>query len=108
MDCSVYAKVYGNHIVVEVAGEVDVYVAGSLRQKLAETIEADVVVDLTAVTFIDSTGIGVLVGALMEARRHGGRMQLVVKQGRVLKAFRRTLLAQVFTIHETLDAALAN
>ncbi len=111
MDVSVHTVVHGDQVVVQVAGEIDVYTAASLREKLAELIDADhtdVVVDLTGVTFMDSTGLGVLVGALKKVRGYGGRLQLVIDQEKVIKVFRITALTQVFTIHETLDAALAS
>ena len=111
MDVSVHSVVHGDQVVVQVAGEIDVYTAASLREKLAELIDADhtdVIVDLTGVTFMDSTGLGVLVGALKKVRGFGGRLQLVIDQEKVIKVFRITALTQVFTIHETLDAALAS
>ena len=111
MDVSVHTVVHGDQVVVQVAGEIDVYTAASLREKLAELIDADhtdVIVDLTGVTFMDSTGLGVLVGALKKVRGFGGRLQLVIDQEKVIKVFRITALTQVFTIHETLDAALAS
>jgi anti-sigma B factor antagonist len=111
MDVSVHTVVHGDVVVVQVAGEIDVYTAASLREKLADLIDADhtdVVVDLTGVTFMDSTGLGVLVGALKKVRGYGGRLQLVIDQEKVIKVFRITALTQVFTIHETLEAALAS
>ena len=111
MDVSVHTVVHGDQVVVQVAGEIDVYTAASLREKLADLIDADhtdVVVDLTGVTFMDSTGLGVLVGGLKKVRGYGGRLQLVIDQEKVIKVFRITALTQVFTIHETLEAALAS
>lgn len=111
MDVSVHTVVHGDQVVVQVAGEIDVYTAASLREKLADLIDADhtdVIVDLTGVTFMDSTGLGVLVGALKKVRGYGGRLQLVIDQEKVIKVFRITALTQVFTIHETLEAALAS
>jgi anti-sigma B factor antagonist len=111
MDVSVHTVVHGDVVVVQVAGEIDVYTAASLRERLADLIDADhtdVVVDLTGVTFMDSTGLGVLVGALKKVRGYGGRLQLVIDQEKVIKVFRITALTQVFTIHETLEAALAS
>ena len=111
MDVSVHTVVHGDVVVVQVAGEIDVYTAASLREKLADLIDADhtdVVVDLTGVTFMDSTGLGVLVGALKKVRGYGGRLQLVIDQEKVIKVSRITALTQVFTIHETLDAAPAS
>ena len=110
MELSVTSHERGGCTVVEVSGEVDVYTASALRTKLADLIDADqtdLVVDLTRVRFLDSTGLGVLVGALKKVRGRSGRLELVIDQEKVMKVFRITALTQVFTIHETLDAALA-
>lgn len=110
MEVSVTSRERGDFTVVEVVGEIDVYTASVLREKLADLIDADhtdLVVDLTGVGFMDSTGLGVLVGGLKKVRGFGGRLQLVIDQEKVMKVFRITALTQVFTIHETLENALA-
>jgi len=111
IELSVISRERGDRTVVEVSGEVDVYTAAILREKLVDLIDAhhtDLVVDLTGVGFLDSTGLGVLVGALKKIRGSGGRLQLVIDQDKVMKVFRITALDQVFTIHEDLEAALAD
>lgn len=110
MELLVTSRRRGEITIVEVSGEVDVYSASVLREKLADLIDAnhtDLVVDLTGVGFLDSTGLGVLVGALKKVRGFGGRLQLIIDQEKVMKVFRITALTQVFTIHDTLEAALA-
>jgi len=110
MEVSITSRERGDCTVVEVAGEIDVYTASVLRERLAELIDADhtdLIIDLTGVGFLDSTGLGVLVGALKKVRGFGGRLQLVIDQEKVMKVFRITALTQVFTIHDSLDAALA-
>lgn len=109
MDVQVTSRDVGDRTVVSVSGEIDVYTAAVLREQLGTLIDDghhDVVVDLTDVRFMDSTGLGVLVGALKKVRGFGGRLQLVIDSERLLKVFRITALTQVFTIHETLDEAL--
>ena len=109
MDVSVTSRRAGDRTVVHVAGEIDVYTAPALREELAAQQEAGpihLVVDLTDVPFMDSTGLGVLVGALKRARTTGGDLRLVIDQEKVLKVFRITALTQVFPIFETVDAAL--
>ena len=109
MELSVTSHERDDRTVVEVSGEVDVYTASVLRTKLADLIDADhtdLVVDLTRVRFLDSTGLGVLVGALKKVRGRSGRLQLVIDQDKVMKVFQITALTQVFTIFPTLDAAL--
>ena len=67
----------------------------------------DLVIDMEAVEFLDSTGLGVLVGGLKKVRAHDGSLQLVCTQDRLLKIFRITGLAKVFVIHDSAEAALA-
>ena len=96
--------------VVAVGGEIDVYTAPKLRDKITELVAAgvyDIVVDMGAVEFLDSTGLGVLVGGLKKVRAHDGSLQLVCSQERLLKIFRITGLAKVFVIPESADQALA-
>lgn len=109
MEVTVTSRTSGARTVVQVTGEIDVYTAPLLREELASLIDSehsDLVVDLTGVGFMDSTGLGVLVGALKKLRTIGGDLQLVINSEKVLKVFRITALTQVFTIHETLDDAL--
>jgi len=106
VEVTVSSRTSGTRTVVQVTGEIDVYTAPLLREELASLIDAgnlELVVDLTGVGFMDSTGLGVLVGALKKVRTAGGDLQLVISSEKVLKVFRITALTQVFTIHETLD-----
>ena len=110
MDVSVTSRTEGDRTVVDVTGEIDVYTAPLLREELASLIDGehtDLVVDLTKVGFMDSTGLGVLVGALKKVRTLGGDLRLIIDQEKILKVFRITALTQVFTIHSSLDEALA-
>jgi anti-sigma B factor antagonist len=96
--------------IVSVGGEIDVYTAPKLRDKITELVAAGahhLVVDLEAVEFLDSTGLGVLVGGLKKVRAHDGSLQLVCTQDRLLKIFRITGLAKVFAIHSSAEAAIA-
>lgn len=65
-----------------------------------------VVVDLGRVDFLDSTGLGVLVGALKRLRSVGGSFALVCDKEPLLKIFRITALDQVFPLYPTVDAAI--
>ena len=82
-------------------GEVDVYTAPRLKEGLVEMIEggcANVVVDLEAVSFIDSSGLGVLVSALRRARERDGTVHIVCTRENILKIFRITGLDKVFPV----------
>lgn len=92
--------------VVHVGGEIDVYTAPALRRELDEQINAgcrDLVVDLRNVTFMDSTGLGVLVGRLKLIRAQGGIMRVFGATERVLKVFTITGLDRVFDIVVSVD-----
>jgi len=95
--------------VIAVGGEIDVYTAPRLRDRITELVAAGsyhLVVDLTDVDFLDSTGLGVLVGGLKKVRAHDGGLRLACPQERLLKIFRITGLAKVFDIYDTVEAAI--
>ena len=96
--------------VIDVGGEIDIYTAPRLRELLINLVSKDnyqLIVNLERVEFLDSTGLGVLVGGLKRARAHDGSLDLVCTQERILKLFRVTGLVKVFGIHETVDQAIA-
>ena len=102
-------KLDGDTHVVAVTGEIDLFTAPEFKQRVAAPIDAGrthVVVDLTATTFIDSSSLGVLIGAHRRLRRLNGAMVIVVRGEPILKTFRITGLDGVFTIVSTLDEAL--
>lgn len=92
--------------VVVIAGEIDVYTAPRLRDQITDLVGDgvyDLIIDMEGVEFLDSTGLGVLVGGLKKVRAHSGSMQLVCTQERLLKIFRITGLAKVFAIHASVE-----
>ncbi|MGH9016767.1 MAG: STAS domain-containing protein [Acidimicrobiales bacterium] len=87
--------------VLSVGGEVDVASAPELHAHLHRIIEqntSDIIVDTTEVTFIDSTGLGVLVDAEKTMRDTGRQMRLVVNQPQIIRVLELTGLDEVFTI----------
>lgn len=110
MDLSLTTRDEGDHTVVAVGGEIDVYTAPKLREQLVDLVNAGryhLVVDMEAVEFLDSTGLGVLVGGLKRVRAHEGSLRLVCTQERILKIFRITGLTKVFPIHGSVEEAVA-
>ena len=96
--------------VVEVSGEVDVYTAPQLDEQLSGLVEAgsyQLVVDLSAVEFLYSTGLGVLVKALKRVREHGGSLAVVTSTDRISKVFRITGLDTAIGLHSSVDEAVA-
>ena len=96
--------------VIDAAGELDVSTAPRLRELLIDLVGASgsqLVVNLDRVEFLDSAGLGVLVGAMRRVQARDGCLDLVCTQQGVLKVFKITGLSQVFGIHETVDQAIA-
>lgn len=111
MELSLSSRIAGDHTVLQVGGEVDVYTAPRLRERLVELMDngaRKVIVDLAMVEFLDSTGLGVLVGAHKRLKAAGGRLALVCTREPLLKIFRITALDQVFPIFVSVQAAAAD
>jgi anti-sigma B factor antagonist len=92
--------------VLVVRGEIDVASAPELRAHLHElcaTGVPSVAVDLRSVTFLDSSALGVLVGALRRCRESDTEFRLVIDSPRLLKIFEITGLTSVFDIAESLN-----
>ncbi|NLU67886.1 anti-sigma factor antagonist BldG [Streptomyces sp. HNM0574] len=110
MDLSLSTRTVGDRTIVAVGGEIDVYTAPKLREQLVELVNDGsyhLVVDMEGVDFLDSTGLGVLVGGLKRVRAHEGSLRLVCNQERILKIFRITGLTKVFPIHRSVDEAVS-
>jgi anti-sigma B factor antagonist len=110
VDLSLTTRTEGDRTVVSVGGEIDVYTAPTLREQLVDLVNAGqyhLVVDMEDVEFLDSTGLGVLVGGLKRVRAHEGSLRLVCTQERILKIFRITGLTKVFPIHDSVADAVA-
>jgi anti-sigma B factor antagonist len=108
MELGIDVRRVDSHAVVDVEGEIDVYTAPKLRENLIELVSEGsyrVVVNLEGVDFLDSTGLGVLVGALKRVKAHDGSLSLVCTQEKILKIFKITGLTKVFDIHDSVDEA---
>lgn len=95
--------------IVALSGEVDIYTAPQFKECMLELLDAGVdrlVVDLSGVTFIDSTALGVLIGGVRRVHSADGAMALVVSSRAVERVLSITGLDRVFTIHATRAAAL--
>lgn len=108
MDLGLATTEQNGFAVLAVQGEVDVYTAPQLREQLISLVDSgqrNLVVNLEGVEFLDSTGLGVLVGGLKRVRSAGGDLSLICTQRRILKVLEITGLTKVFAIHDSVDAA---
>ena len=109
MDLQLETRQEGEVEVVAAAGEVDVFTAPGLDAAISAGLAAGhprLVVDLTGVTFLDSTGLGVLVKGLKGAREAGGSMHLVVTSDRIRKIFEITGLDSAMPLFDTVADAV--
>ena len=109
MDLSLDDRAAADSVVVAVRGQIDVSTAHHLRDRLTGFVDAGerhLIVDLDGVDFLDSTGLGVLVGGLKRVRESDGSLELVCNQERLLKIFRITGLDKIFVVHASVEAAL--
>jgi len=97
-------------VVVRVTGELDMAVAPRLRAEIDHALEdsetANLVLDLTAVPFCDSVGLGVIVGTLTRIKEAHGRLMLVVSPGMITHLLTITNLDRHFETRTTLREAL--
>lgn len=94
---------------VVVLGEADIYTAPELKQALSAAIETgatSILVDLSGATFIDSTTLGVLMGAVRRLRPGGGEVAIACADPNICRIFEITLLDRVFRIFPTPDEGL--
>jgi anti-sigma B factor antagonist len=108
MELAIRTEQEGDVCTVTLEGEIDVYTAPRLKEQLVSVIGGgctNVIVDLQNVGFIDSSGLGVLVGALRRAREHDGVVRIVCTRDSILKIFRITGLDKVFPIFSDVDEA---
>jgi len=100
----------GGFSLIGLSGEVDVYSAPKLRETIKDLVDDgryDIVVDLEKVAFLDSTGLGVLVGGLKRVKHHNGELGIICGQEKILRIFRITGLTKVFPIYRSRDELLA-
>jgi len=99
----------GDCAVLQVVGEVDVYTAPALRERirdLAAKGAVHVIADMSRVDFLDSTGLGVLIGGLRRLREHDGSLTPVITTARILRLFQLTGLTRVFPSQPSVLAAI--
>ncbi|MDP9296255.1 MAG: STAS domain-containing protein [Actinomycetota bacterium] len=109
MELRLDSRQEGDWTVLDVKGEVDLYSSPTLRERIIELVDdghTRLIVNLQEVGFMDSSGLGVLVGALKRLNERDGKLILVCPEGSPLKVLTITGLDKVFPIYASLDEAL--
>jgi len=99
----------GDCAVLRVAGEVDVCTAPQLREHMIHLVDSGaryIIADLRDVTFLDSTGLGALIGGLKRLRACEGSLQLVITADQILRIFLVTGLDHVFALRPSVQEAV--
>lgn len=110
MDFDVDHHIEGDIAVVEVSGWIEISSAPRLRETVITLIDEGhlhLVLDLSSTVFLDSTGLGVLVGLLHRLRSRDGSLAIAGAKDRVYKAFQISKLTRVLTLTETVEDAIA-
>ena len=108
--CVIEVRRIDGAAVVAVRGTVDALTAPQLEailQKLVEQDRLEIVVDLSGVSFLDSTGLGAMVKALKWVKEKGGSLVVVAADERIVKVFKITGLDDVMSLTAELDPSLA-
>jgi anti-sigma B factor antagonist len=110
MDLSVQLEEQDDWALARVQGDIDIATAPRLREQLVSLVSKGrtrVVLDLTGVDFLDSTGLGVIVSVLKRTRTHGGDLRLVGRQDNLVSLFQLTGLDRTLPLFGSVDEAIA-
>ncbi|MCE5199181.1 MAG: STAS domain-containing protein [Armatimonadota bacterium] len=102
MDLQINVRKNGTTRVIDLTGEVDAYTSARFREVMLELIEEggqNLVINMSKVEYIDSSGLGALVGGLKRVSERKGRIVIVCDQPQVSKVFEITGLEKVFPIY---------
>ncbi len=109
MSLDVRTEPYDDLTLAVLSGELDIYTVAGFRQEIEDVdpAETQLVVDLSEVTLLDSSGLGALVSLLNQARVSEGRLGLVCPHRRLRRIFEITGLRRAFVFGDDLDAVRA-
>ena len=111
MDLTIDVRIEDGRAILSPAGEIDAYTAPKLREELTKVTESGcsrIYVNLEFVEFIDSTGLGVLIGGLKKMRNRNGDLELVSSNTSILRLLELTGLSRSFRVHDRLESALSD
>ncbi|MDQ2866429.1 MAG: STAS domain-containing protein [Candidatus Eremiobacteraeota bacterium] len=99
----------GETLVFRLRGSLDIATSPTVRAALVEAASEgnhEIIVDLTKLAFLDSTGLGALIGAHRRALERGGNVRLAVGDGSIARLLNITGLIRVFPVYRTFEDAL--
>ncbi len=96
-------------VVLDINGEIDLYNAPEIKSKITELMETgkkDIIINLKKVSYIDSSGIGVLISSLSNLKKAGGSLKIINVYDSVKKVFELTKLTSFFDIYGSEEEAI--
>ena len=99
----------GEIVVFDINGEIDLYNAPEIKDKIKEEMnknKVNIIINLDKVSYIDSSGIGVLISSLSNLKKVGGALKLINVYASVRKVFELTKLTSFFDIYDSEADAL--
>ena len=96
-------ELFDGSVGIFISGEVDIYTSQKLKDKLNDIVESyklDLRIDCKGLNYIDSTGLGILVGALKRAKQYDKKIYISNLRDNIKKLFIITGLDKVFIIEE--------
>ncbi len=98
-------------VVIDVEGEIDVYTSTYFKKELLKVLDEgnyNIIISLDKVRYIDSTGLGILIGMLKRVKEHNGHMTVVCSNPQIRKVFTITGLIKILGMHDNLQSAIDN
>jgi anti-sigma B factor antagonist len=95
--------------ILQAAGEIDVYTAPQFKEAISSIIasgQKHLIIDMTSVNYMDSSGFGALLSATRKLRPEGGTINLVKVTAAIDRILNITRLNTVFATHDSIDEAL--
>jgi len=95
-------------VILDIQGEIDLYNAPEIKKSIKDQTDANkknIIINLEKVSYIDSSGIGVLISSLSQLRKIGGGLKITNVFASVKKVFELTKLTSFFDIYENEEAA---
>ena len=96
-------------IVLRLQGELDIHFAPRLEEEIRDHLSAGrvlIVLDLSEVSYVDSTGLGVMIGALKNLQAAGGGLALAAPTTRIVRILQVTGLDGIFCVRQSVDDAV--
>ncbi len=103
LDININFNEANNHWLVEPVGEIDIYTSPELKEKLTDALndkKADIVIDARELDYLDSTGLGTLIGILKMIKENENKIYIKNLKANIRKLFDITELDKVFVIEE--------